>query len=110
MNELTGLYIDDIRPLPGIYVGEGWEIARNYDEAIHLLSTHHYDIVSFDHDIASWDENGREMTGYDVLLWIVQRKMDGLVVPNEYRIHSANPVGRDRMKGVIQRYLTVDAP
>lgn len=94
------LWIDDIRPSPD----ETWDIATTYNEAIDKLTKFKYRLVSFDHDLGDF-QNGREMTGYDILLWIVEQKMNGRPVPQQYNIHSANPVGRDRMKGVIERYL-----
>lgn len=101
-----GLYVDDIRNPPQNC--EGWDIARNWNEAIILLSTNEYDRISLDHDIASFREDGREMTGYDIALWLAQRKHDGLYVPPHVYVHSANPVGVENIQSVINRYLTDD--
>ena len=101
-----GLYVDDIRDLPVCY--EGWDIARTYEEAIVLLTAHKYDRVSLDHDIASWDDTGREMTGYDIALWLADRKFHGEYVPPHLCVHSANPVGVKNIQGVIDRYLSKD--
>lgn len=101
-NTMKGLWVDDIRKLPTDYTG--WDVARSYREAVELLSSNTYDVVSLDHDIASY-EDGKERTGYDLVKWIVQRKFDGHPVPKEYRIHSANPVGRQNMQQTIDRYL-----
>ncbi len=100
-----GLYVDDIRDRPSWCVGE-WETARNYEEAIIMLSTREYDELSLDHDIASFREDGREMTGYDIALYLVQRKYDGLYVPPKIYCHSANPVGVKNILGVVERYLS----
>lgn len=94
------LWIDDIRPAPD----HTWTIARTVQEAMHLLQTEDFDTVSFDHDLA--DQSIPERTGYDILLTIVQDKMDGRKVPTTYLVHSANPVGVERMLGVISRYLS----
>lgn len=103
-----GLYVDDIRDKPSWCVGD-WHVARNYEDAIDMLSTHEYDEVSLDHDIASFDpEDGREYTGYDIALWLAERKMDGRYVPPKVYCHSANPVGVKRILGVIERYLGPD--
>lgn len=99
-----GLYVDDERPLPKKYIG--WDVARNYDEAISLLTKNKYDVVSLDHDIASWNKNNREMTGYDIAMWLAERKQHGEYVPPEVFAHTANPVGRDRIQGIIDRYLS----
>lgn len=99
-----GLYVDDIRDLPKKF-GSGWCSARSFHEAILKLELIDFDEVSLDHDIASFYGN-KEMTGYDILLWMVQRKMDGKHVPTTIHVHSANPVGVERMEGVIKRYLS----
>lgn len=100
---MKGLWVDDIRKIPSDY--KNWDLATSYDEAIKLLSTNDYDVVSLDHDLASFDKEGNERTGYDIVKWLVQRKLDGYPVPNEYRIHSANPIGRNNMQHMIDRYL-----
>lgn len=96
------IWVDDIRNPPV----EGYDIARNYDEAIALLDKNTYDVAYLDHDLASFTPEGTEKTGYDVLMYIVQMKMDGKQVPSEYHLLTANPVGYDRMKGLIERYLS----
>jgi hypothetical protein len=45
------------------------------------------------------------MTGYDVALHLAQLAYHGKRVPDVVRVHSANPVGRGRIEGVIRRYL-----
>ena len=105
-NKEYGLYVDDERPLPSKYDKKNWDTAKNYDEAISLLSKNKYDIVSLDHDIASWNKDGREMTGYDIALFLAQRKHDGKYVPPEIFPHTANPVGAKNIKGVVDRYLS----
>lgn len=98
-----GLYVDDIREVPPSC--EGWDVARNHDEAIKLLSSNEYDRVSLDHDIASWNDDGREMTGYDIVLWLAERKHNGDYVPPKIYCHSANPPGKASIEAVITRYL-----
>ncbi len=99
INFKNKLWIDDVRPAPD----DTWDIARTYDEAINSLSKNKYDIVSFDHDLGDF-KDGRERTGYDVLLWLTEKRLNNETVPKNLRIHSANPVGRQRMQGVIDRY------
>jgi hypothetical protein len=96
------LFVDDERVVP-----QGWDVARNYDDAISKLSSTNYDELSLDHDIASFNDSGREMTGYDVALWLANRKMTSNdYVPPIVKCHSANPAGRKNIQGVIDRYLT----
>ncbi len=100
---MKSLWIDDLRnPVDG-FTGD---IARTYDEAIHLLSTNEYEIVFLDHDLGDYSgEEGRERTGYDICWWLAERKRAGFYVPAEYEFLTANPVGRQNMEAVIQRYL-----
>lgn len=97
------LWVDDIRnPPPSLHC----DIARTYDSAIKKLSEINYDEIYLDHDLADISPDHPEKTGYDVVLWLVQRKMDGFHVPSVYHFLTANPIGRERMKGTIERYLT----
>lgn len=104
MDKFNALWIDDERPLPDDDDTMAWTSARSFHEAILKLELLEFDYVSFDHDLASFYGH-KEMTGYDVALWLVQRKIDGHHVPTQFNVHSANPVGRDRIQGVIESYL-----
>jgi len=94
------LWVDDERPAP-----EGWAGAKTYQEAIDLLLIEKVEELSLDHDLADFSSDGREKTGYDVALWLVQRKLDGQSIPAQISCHSANPIGRERILGVVDRYL-----
>ena len=69
-----------------------------------MLETYQFESVSFDHDISSI-YGYREMTGYDIAMWLADRKDSGLFVPLKYAVHSMNPVGRMNIEAVIERYL-----
>jgi CheY-like chemotaxis protein len=97
------LWVDDIRNPPS---GIVCDIARNYVQAMEFLTTNTYDAAYLDHDLSSFDAAGHEKTGYDVLMQIVQMRMDGRPVPREFHLLTANPVGAERMQGVIERYLS----
>lgn len=92
------LYVDDLRDVP-----EGWHVARNFHQAICMLETGKYDTVSLDHDIASFYGN-KEMTGRDVLNWMIAAKIDGTHEFKTVTVHSANPVGRATMLEDIAKY------
>lgn len=102
MGSFTGLWVDDIRPIPNDY-GSEWCSARSAWEALLKLELLEFDIVSLDHDLASFVGN-KELNGNDILNWLVERKVSGLYVPPEIRVHSANPVGVKNMKETIARY------
>lgn len=102
-----GLWVDDIRPIPDRLVEQGWTSARSFHEAILKLELVEFDEVSLDHDLGCFYGN-KEMTGYDVLMWLVDRKITHsprLYVPSKIYVHSANPVGVERMTAVINKYF-----
>jgi len=94
------LYVDDIRNIPD----DEWDVARTYDQAIYMLGMNNYDVVSLDHDLGDFRKDGREMTGYDVLMYLVERKENNLHVPATIYVHTANPPARIKMISTIQRY------
>lgn len=105
MSGFMKLYVDDERPLPDIYDSHEWTTARSFHEAIVKLELINFDEVSLDHDIASFYGN-KELTGYDILMWLCQRKYEGMYhVPAKIHIHTANPVGRDNMQALLDQYF-----
>lgn len=98
------IWVDDIRDAPD----DTWVIARTFDDAIRLLEGSTWTMVSLDHDLADFTgPNGREQTGYDILLVIIQRMMDGYHV-GEVKVHSANVVAVPKMLDMIDKYLITD--
>jgi hypothetical protein len=117
------LYLDDVRDPPG----EGWTIARTAEQARAIMLAGPVAFASLDHDlgicerctpgslsaggimvIASLDGAcaGRcscacHETGYDFALWMAET---GRWPAEKPVCHSANPVGRERIDGVIARY------
>jgi hypothetical protein len=91
------LLIDDVRNLAASV------IARNYDEGIRqLLLNGPWDLLLLDHDLASFDSNAVEKTGYDIMCWLEE---NAAYVPKEIQCVSANPVGRSRIEVVIRRLI-----
>lgn len=101
----SGLWIDDVRPVPNGLAEQGWTCARSGWEALLKLELLEFEEVSFDHDLASFVGN-KEINGYDILLWLVQRKLDGHYVPSKVYVHSANCVGVPKMQDLIDKYLS----
>lgn len=87
--ELHKLFIDDLRDPPG----NGWIIARSATAAKLALAHGGIGFVSFDHDLGD-DEDG---TGYDVAAWIEEHAANGALPRISWTVHSANPVGRERI-------------
>jgi hypothetical protein len=89
------LLIDDMRDLPATFV------ARDYFAGIEALENHEWDVLLLDHDLATWDDDGNEKTGYDVMCWLEEHPEH--LPRDEIRIVSANPIGRQRMQIVIDK-------
>lgn len=101
------IFLDDIRDAPD----DTWMVVRDPWACLNVI-THifEYDpkgleILSLDHDLAAFNKRGEERTGYWVLC-----KLESLLaqyptfsnkLPNEFRIHSANSVGRKNMQAAI---------
>ena len=89
------LLIDDVRNL------EADVIARNYNEGIKQLKFNGgWDLLMLDHDLASFDINNKETTGYDIMCWLEENNE---FLPKKIICVSANPVGRDRINVVIDK-------
>lgn len=110
------LWLDDIRPAP-----EGWTHVKTVQDAITFLKTGQVTEASLDHDLGACDECLRGMTeaqwlveagyksmpncdhfgtGYNLVCWMEENN----VWPSLIRVHSSNPVGRQRMQQVINKH------
>lgn len=100
---MVKLYLDDIRnPHQSGYKDSDWIVCRNdktfkdmfisFDSVI----TH----ISFDNDLANFDSDGNEVTGYDCVKWLCDYILDNdLDISNlTLKFHTANVVGRENMK------------
>lgn len=86
------MWIDDLRPAP---LGFYW--AKSSAEALEVLTglaPVEVQGISFDHDLGGEDTTRR------VMLWMVEREF----WPNHVHIHTANPVGRDWLVGMVRQY------
>jgi len=85
------LYLDDIRnPFHN-----NFHVVRNYQDCIDFLKNNDICYLSLDHDLAE------EKTGYDVAKYLIQ---EGITIET-INIHSMNPVGRDNIIQLIERYF-----
>lgn len=90
---MINVYVDDLRDCP-----QGFVIARNYNDAIHLLENNEVNILSLDHDLGE-DEQGELLpTGYDLVKYICENNLKA----NRIYLHTDNPVGRDNMYHTLQ--------
>jgi len=96
------LWLDDIRdPLEYGAIGFIW--VKTVEDAITMLKTGEVSFASLDHDLSILATLGnfeKEQTGYELVCWMEENNVwpvDGV------RVHSMNPIGRQRMEKVIRR-------
>lgn len=103
------LFLDDVRLPPE---GEGWMVFRpdTYSMAMFYHLARHADQISFDHDLGL-DPDGKEYpSGYDVLSKLENMAHEKFIWSAGapiLTVHSANPVGAQRMRAVIERIMAI---
>lgn len=96
---MTGLklWIDDLRPPPD----HSWDWVTTSEAAIALMENWRhftglgFNEISFDHDL------GGDDTSRPVVIWMIENKVKFI----HYHVHSANPVGAEWLRGMIEWYL-----
>lgn len=83
------LWVDDLRTAP-----IGWVWAKSSAEAIGMLKVSSFDSISLDHDL------GGDDTSRAVVLWMCEHDLWPPIV----HVHTANPVGREWLTGMAERY------
>lgn len=96
------LLIDDVRKPSLIkitYDIDVTHLATNFAEGIKALTENGpFDLLCLDHDLSSYDDNGKEMTGYDIMLFL---EANTQYMPKDFLWVSANPVGRKNMQACL---------
>ena len=98
------LFLDDERDpceVPDLGDPDQWLTVRDALTCIAVLGCGGVAELSLDHDL------GTEETGYTVALWLEQALHDGLPVPQRVYLHTANPVGRGRMRSALRAFPDV---
>jgi hypothetical protein len=95
------IFLDDERaPPPG-----NWLVARDATQFRALLRDHKLTIISFDHDLGC-DKRGAELpTGQHCMRQLIDDAMERPSAFEHLRLvvlHSANPVGRANMRGLLE--------
>lgn len=106
------MWLDDVRE-PWKFGCVGWEWVKTASEAISVLSSGAVEQASLDHDLAAehYPWNCTDIppvgsgTGYDVVLWLEANPQ--FLPKGGVRVHSMNPVGRERMQRVIDRISNI---
>jgi hypothetical protein len=97
------LLIDDLREVD--FVNKNWgvqvtDVARTFAEGINALKAGEIDTLLLDHDLACFDEEGTELTGYKVMLFLEENTH---LLPKRILLVTSNPVGRAKMQTVIDK-------
>lgn len=74
-----------------------WIWVKNKNELEELLKSTEgrIEIMSFDHDLGDWAEDGTELTGRYIIEWLQREYLDRY--PKVVLCHSANPIGKDNI-------------
>ncbi len=106
------IFLDDVRLAP-----HGVIQTNTVEDTIELLkvcNVEEYTVasLSLDHDLGYHNDDDREMTGYDVMIWIEQAVFNReYVPPKKIFCHSSNYPGRIRIQAVIavvEQYVKAD--
>lgn len=98
---MKAIYLDDVRTPPDT---KAWIILRTSSEAIEYVKKNGMaNYWSFDHDL------GGDDTTMVFLKWLIDFDMDNggnIIAPTfHYDIHSANSVGTQNIRGLLDGYL-----
>jgi hypothetical protein len=93
---MINIFLDDLRQCP-----EGFILVKNVSECKKLLIENEVNILSLDHDLGLHDE-----TGYNIALFLVEelQSFGRNYWPNEIYLHTDNPVGRQNMFQLLDRW------
>lgn len=98
------LWADDIRAAP-----VGWHWAKTVTEAVRILASLDVTDVSLDHDISHdiMMDSGRVVCRpfpcgetFEPVAWFIVFKNK----PMRVNIHTANPAGAERLKGILEHF------
>jgi hypothetical protein len=93
------LWVDDLRTPPDA----SWVWITTPIVAIWMLDNHYITEISLDHDLGIdiAGNIGDTLTTRPIVLWMCG---DAGYWPRKVHVHTANPVGREWLEGMIERY------
>jgi len=102
------LFLDDLRTVEMVYGGsqaDEFHVVRSYDAFVEYIRTHGLpDFISFDNDLGLDESGNIAPDGYAAAKWLVYKS--GLDLRDlKFRIHSANPVAAEQIKGLLTNYI-----
>ncbi len=102
------LFLDDLRTIDMVYDAsqeKEFDIVRTYEAFVSYVQIKGLpDFISFDNDLGL-DKNGEvALDGYDAAKWVVYKS--GLYLKSlQFKVHSANPVAAEQIKGLLTNYI-----
>lgn len=95
------MFIDDER----FPVSQDFIVVRTVDEAISKIKENGCpEFISFDHDLGN-----NIPTGYDLAKWLIEEdlNLNGDFLPTNFSfyVHSQNPIGKENIIGLLEKYL-----
>jgi hypothetical protein len=119
MKKMIKIYLDDLRTP----VDKDWTVVRSYDEFVSTVTNiglENIELISLDHDLgdtamAEWHRNVyhnytldynniTEKTGMDCCRYLVAESMNQKIPLPQIYVHSANPVGAENIRSILNRY------
>lgn len=112
---MKGIIIDDERNLPEVKAMYNywlmemnndieWRIVRTYDEFKAALYEEMPDVISFDHDLKDFDNEGNERTGYTCAQYLCDFCLDNNKPLPKFVAHTGNPVGRGNIMNLLMQF------
>lgn len=103
------LFLDDIRTVEMVYdtkIVNDFDIVRNYEDFIAYVKNKGLPkFISFDNDLGLDEKGEVAPDGYAAAKWLVYKS--GLDLSElEFKVHSANPVAAEQIKGLLNNYIT----
>ena len=82
-----------------------FDIVRTYDEFVnYIINNGLPKFISFDNDLGLDEKGNLAPDGYAAAKWLVYES-DLDVRDLEYKVHSANPVAAEQIKGLLNNYI-----
>ena len=106
---MTKLFLDDIRTVEMVYPNassQEFVVVRTFEAFINYIQQHGLpDFISFDNDLGLLANGVLAPDGYAAAKWLVYDS--GLDLSSlSFRVHSANPVAAEQIRGLLNNYLT----
>lgn len=110
------LFLDDERNPEDVTwinypIGTKFHVVRTYQEFVNYFKTNRIpDIISFDHDIADFDESrgiNQEKTGYDCVKFFCNEFAETQIPITEFPMclyHTNNIIGKTNMSSYVQNF------